>query len=119
MIEFDEATHTYRDKGVLVPGVTSILSPLSDFSFVNPDVLEAASAFGTAVHLACELWDNGQLDEDALDPALVPYLAGWKQFSEDWKVEWTMVEERVTTLNIKGDTFHPEWNYTISPRVPT
>ena len=22
------------------------------------------------------------------------------------------------TLNIKGDTFHPEWNYTISPRVP-
>jgi hypothetical protein len=23
------------------------------------------------------------------------------------------------TLNIKGDTFHPEWNYTISPRAPT
>jgi hypothetical protein len=22
------------------------------------------------------------------------------------------------TLNIKGDTFHPEWNYTISPRAP-
>jgi hypothetical protein len=22
------------------------------------------------------------------------------------------------TLNIKGDTFHPEWNYTISPREP-
>jgi hypothetical protein len=21
-------------------------------------------------------------------------------------------------LNIKGDAFHPEWNYTISPRVP-
>ena len=75
--------------------MTSILSPLSDFSFVSPDVLEAASAFGTAVHLACELWDKGDLDEVELDPALVPYLAGWKQFSEDWKVEWTMVEERV------------------------
>src|SRR5450432_3650324 len=24
----------------------------------------------------------------------------------------------MATLNIKGDTFHPEWNYTISPRVP-
>jgi len=23
------------------------------------------------------------------------------------------------TLNIEGDTFHPEWNYTISPRLPT
>jgi hypothetical protein len=22
----------------------------------------------------------------------------------------------MATLNIKGDTFHPEWNYTISPR---
>ena len=24
----------------------------------------------------------------------------------------------MATLNIKGDTFHPEWNYTILPRVP-
>jgi hypothetical protein len=24
----------------------------------------------------------------------------------------------MATLNIKGDAFHPEWNYTISPRVP-
>ena len=23
----------------------------------------------------------------------------------------------MTTLNIKGDIFHPEWNYTISPRL--
>jgi len=22
----------------------------------------------------------------------------------------------MATLNIKGDAFHPEWNYTISPR---
>jgi hypothetical protein len=22
------------------------------------------------------------------------------------------------TLNLKGATFHPEWNYTISPREP-
>jgi hypothetical protein len=24
----------------------------------------------------------------------------------------------MASLNIKGDAFHPEWNYTISPRVP-
>ena len=24
----------------------------------------------------------------------------------------------MATLNIKGDAFHPEWNYTIAPRVP-
>ena len=27
-------------------------------------------------------------------------------------------DAEMATLNIKGDTFHPEWNYTISPRVP-
>jgi hypothetical protein len=28
-------------------------------------------------------------------------------------------DEEMMTLNIKGDKFHPEWNYTISPRPPT
>jgi hypothetical protein len=27
-------------------------------------------------------------------------------------------DAEMKTLNIKGDTFHPEWNYTISPRGP-
>ena len=27
-------------------------------------------------------------------------------------------DAEMTTINIKGDTFHPEWNYTISPRAP-
>jgi hypothetical protein len=27
-------------------------------------------------------------------------------------------DAEMMTLNIKGDTFHPEWNYTISPRQP-
>ena len=28
-------------------------------------------------------------------------------------------DAEMTALNIKGDIFHPEWNYTISPTVPT
>src|SRR5271167_3116661 len=27
-------------------------------------------------------------------------------------------DDEMARLNIKGDAFHPEWNYTISPRVP-
>jgi hypothetical protein len=27
-------------------------------------------------------------------------------------------DAEMTTLNIKGDVFHPEWNYAISPRAP-
>jgi hypothetical protein len=29
-----------------------------------------------------------------------------------------ITDAEMTTLNIKGDKFHPEWNYTISPRMP-
>ena len=28
-------------------------------------------------------------------------------------------DDQMTARNIKGDKFHPEWNYTISPRAPT
>lgn len=103
-LTFDEATHTYRYNGVVVPGVTTILSPLSDFRFVKPEVLRAAADFGTAVHLACELDDKGELDEDALDPSLVPYLAGWRKFSADHDVQWDLIEHQVhhKTLGYAG-----------------
>jgi len=29
-----------------------------------------------------------------------------------------VTDAEMATLNIKGDAFHPEWNYAISPRVP-
>jgi hypothetical protein len=29
-----------------------------------------------------------------------------------------VTDAEMATLNIKGDAFHPEWNYTIAPRVP-
>ena len=103
-LTFDEATHTYRFNGNVVPGVTSVLSPLTDFSRVPPHVLEAASNFGKAVHMACELDDLGTLDEAALDPALVPYLQGWRKFSTDYAVEWDLIEEPVyhATMNYAG-----------------
>lgn len=94
-LTFDEATHTYRFNGNVVPGVTSILSPLTDFSRVPPHVLHAASEFGKAVHLACELDDMNDLDEAALDPALTPYLQAWRKFSTEHEVEWTLIEHPV------------------------
>ena len=27
-------------------------------------------------------------------------------------------DDEMASINIKGDTFHPEWNYTIKPRRP-
>jgi hypothetical protein len=106
VLTFDEATHTYRFGGNVVPGVTSILAPLTNFDRVPPHVLEAASNFGKAVHKACELDDLGELDEAALDPALVPYLQAWRKFSADHAVEWTVIEKPV---------YHPTMNYAGTP----
>jgi hypothetical protein len=94
-LDFEESTHTYRFGGQVVPSVTQILAPLANLSFVDPDVLEAARAFGTAVHKACELDDLGTLDEDELDPALGPYLSAWRKFCREYEVRWDMVEMRV------------------------
>lgn len=94
-LAFDAGSHTYRWNGEPVPGVTSILAPLTDFERVPAVVLQAAADFGRAVHLACELHDIGDLDEDALDPELRPYLAGWKRFSAEHAVQWIDIERPV------------------------
>lgn len=83
LIEFDKATHTYMVDGRRVPSVTQVLAPLEDYSMVPPDVLEAARLFGQHVHEACDLYNRGELDWTALDPALVPYVGAWRQFIED------------------------------------
>lgn len=79
---FDEGTHTYRVGGVRWPSVTEILQPLQELDGIPRAILEAAARFGTHVHQACHLYNLGALDEQRLDPALAPYLAGWKEFLE-------------------------------------
>jgi hypothetical protein len=93
MLTFDDESHTYRWKGKVVPSVTQVLQPIHDLSMVPSDVLAAASAFGTAVHRACELYDRRTLDEARLDQSLVPYLRGWKEFLSDHGTEWTAIEQ--------------------------
>lgn len=102
MLTFDPIKHEYRWNGAVVPSVTQILTPLTDLSFVDPDVLRRAQDFGTAVHYACELHDTGRLDEDALDPELAPYLNGWRRFYAEHACVWDLVESRV---------YHPTLRY--------
>ncbi|MCZ4315136.1 hypothetical protein O4H66_17150 [Comamonadaceae bacterium G21597-S1] len=102
MLTFDEATHTYRYSGQVVPSVTQILRPMMDLDHVDPDLLRRASAFGIAVHAACELDDRMELDESALDPALRPYLMAWRKFCREHGCSWELIESRV---------YHPSLRY--------
>lgn len=95
MLEFIEETHTYLLDGVRIPSVTDCTDLLNDYSAVPVQVMKAAAEFGQHVHAATELWDQGNLDEGALDPALVPWLAGWKKFVAESGFDVLAVEERV------------------------
>ena len=58
-VEFDPVDHTYLVDGVIVPSVTEILkSKFNDYAFVSRAVLEQASARGTELHKAIELYET-------------------------------------------------------------
>jgi hypothetical protein len=74
--------HKYRDEsGAEVPGVTSILraAGLIDTAWFT----DYACQRGTLVHQACAMYDRDDLDMDALDPVLVPYVSGWIKFRKE------------------------------------
>src|SRR5690348_16409857 len=80
---FEPDNHVYTVNGIVVPSVTQILEPLVDFSKIPAAVLEYAKLRGEAVHLACELYDQNDLDIDNLDTVIVPYLEAWIKFKAD------------------------------------
>lgn len=103
-LHFDAATHAYTLGGQRLPSVTQVLAPLYDFSRVRDDVLEAKRALGQAVHLACQLDDEGDLDESSLDEAVRPYLDGYRLFKSHKITRVVAAELRVhhPTLRYAG-----------------
>jgi len=53
---------------------------------------DAARDRGTFVHQVCEWYDLGKLDEETLDPGLVPYLQAYKRFKEHQDPHWYVIE---------------------------
>ena len=80
---FDAEKHQHKIGDVVVPGITTCINPLTDYSMINPDVLQAAADWGTAVHKTVELFCAGTLDEDILDPRLMNVLDGFVQWSDE------------------------------------
>lgn len=79
-LTFDDATHTYRTDGRVIPSVTEILRAEG---FIDTAwFTDYGRERGKLAHLAIHLHDAGELDEDSLDPVLRPYLDAWKRFVE-------------------------------------
>lgn len=101
VFHFDEASHVYTLDGEPIPSVTQLLRPIApDFSAVPPDVLERKRALGTAVHLACELDDLGELGD--CDAELLPYLSAWRRYRAESGAEVVANERQL---------YHPALRY--------
>ena len=94
-LTFEVETHTYRFNGVVVPSVTQVLKPLTDYGMIPADTLEIARMKGLATHKMVELHSKGDLDEDSLPKWMSPGLAQWRKFLDDTGFEMIVAEQRV------------------------
>lgn len=101
-LALDEGSHTYTVGGVRVPGVTSILKPLVDFSRVPPAVLAAKADLGRRVHFACQLHDEDDLDEGSIEPDVAPYLIAYRRF---------LAQTRASIVENERRVFEPTYRY--------
>lgn len=98
--DFDLKTHTYHTpEGIECPSVTSILKmELGSFQYGDNYYAQR----GTAIHQACQYYDEGDLDEQSLDPLIKPYLESYKNFLKEIKIK---------ILQNEMKRYHPKYLY--------
>lgn len=69
LLEFIETTHTYIYNGIVLPSVTQILNVRfgRKYDGIPKEVLEKASARGTALHKAIEAYEKHGIEGDVLE----------------------------------------------------
>lgn len=75
--DFEPKNHEYHtNNGTIIDSVTQILkTELDTYNYSNAN---NAALRGTHIHIACELWDKNDLNEETLDPIIKPYLEQYK-----------------------------------------
>lgn len=99
-IILEPESHTYTVNGRPAVSVSRVLEQIDMLQGIPREYLERAAHFGKHVHLACHLYDADELDLNALDPALRPYLEGWARFKEDTGAH---------VFESELPVYHPRW----------
>lgn len=77
-VEFEAEGHRYGN------GLESVTGILKAEGFIDTRFYDDWSRDkGSMVHLATHYDDIGELDEDTLDPVIVPYLEAWRKFKRE------------------------------------
>lgn len=110
MLTFDPAAHEYRWEGAVVPHVTGIIAPLTNYDRIPRDALERARQQGQAVHKMVELHMENDLDEAKLPAWMTGHYAALLRFIDEtgftcWASERYVFHERLGyagTLDLAG-----------------
>lgn len=97
MLEFDRASHRYTLDGRPVPHVTQVTDALSSYYGVPADVLQRKAEIGDAVHYACELDDQKDLEDSSLPAEIQGYVFAWRRFKEETGFTPTFIEQPVVS----------------------
>jgi hypothetical protein len=86
----------YREGEIVAPSVTQCLelAGIDDVSRVPLHYSQRAAAIGTAVHQACELLDQRDLDLESVDEEITGYVFAYQQFKEESGFVPLKIEER-------------------------
>ncbi len=90
----------------MLPSVTTVLSPWSDFTKVPPDVLTRAAERGTRVHLACSNYVSGFMVPN-MTADEQPYFNSFKRWF-DATVDETISVEQEYRCDIHKFIGHPD-----------
>lgn len=99
MFHFDPETHVYTLNGAVIPSVTQLLKPLTDYDQVPEFLLQKAADRGKAVHEACSYFATGQgVDEEQYTAEEWAYFLGFKEwFYEEGGKLFTIGDERLVS----------------------
>lgn len=99
-VQFDQAEHAYTVGGARLPSVTQVLGELSAraYRFVDKDTMQRTAWVGQCVHAVIEQDSHDNLDEEALDAQLLPFLTKWRQFRAQSGFKVIHSEQRVASL---------------------
>lgn len=103
VIEFDDATHTYRVGGRVLASVTQILkrNGLIESGWYSQE----SALRGQYVHEATALLDQGALDESTIDARLGGYIEAYRRFLADVQPVIRAIETRVARPSVPGFGF--------------
>lgn len=94
-LTYDPTSHRYYADSHEVPGVSYILRRVGLCSdrYLSREAMDR----GTRVHLACELYDSGQLNGASLTYEERAYASGWQSFVAECAPQITAIEQRVVS----------------------